>query len=108
MKNIISACRECKVKRLIYNSTADVVLDTSHDIHNGNETLLYATKVCLLKILPYFDFLRDCTFIPLPKLMIKCNVLFRKKRNAAHHLMLITFLKYKSKIGFFSIYVLST
>ncbi|GJY87326.1 3-beta hydroxysteroid dehydrogenase/isomerase [Tanacetum coccineum] len=44
VKNIISACRECKVKRLIYNSTADVVLDSSLDIHNGNETLLYATK----------------------------------------------------------------
>lgn len=43
-KNVISACRECKVKRLIYNSTADVVLDGSRDIHNGNETLLYATK----------------------------------------------------------------
>lgn len=82
MKNIINACRECKVKRLIYNSTADVVLDSSHDIHNGNETLLYATKVCLLIILPYFE---RYTFIPLPKLMIKCNVLFRKKRNAAHH-----------------------
>ncbi|GJX55286.1 3-beta hydroxysteroid dehydrogenase/isomerase [Tanacetum coccineum] len=45
VKNIISACRECKVKRLIYNSTADVVLDSSRDIHNGNETLLYATKI---------------------------------------------------------------
>ncbi|KAK9068067.1 hypothetical protein SSX86_012178 [Deinandra increscens subsp. villosa] len=44
VKNVISACQECKVKRLIYNSTADVVLDNSHDIHNGNETLLYATK----------------------------------------------------------------
>lgn len=44
VKNVISACRERKVKRLIYQSTADVVLDGSHDIHNGNETLLYATK----------------------------------------------------------------
>ncbi|KAI3828960.1 hypothetical protein L1987_03072 [Smallanthus sonchifolius] len=44
VKNVIGACQECKVKRLIYNSTADVVLDNSHDIHNGNETLLYATK----------------------------------------------------------------
>ncbi|KAL8238707.1 hypothetical protein R6Q59_015274 [Mikania micrantha] len=44
VKNVIKACQECKVKRLIYNSTADVVLDNSHDIHNGNETLLYATK----------------------------------------------------------------
>lgn len=44
VKNVISACRECKVKRLIYTSTADVVFDSSHDIRNGNETLLYATK----------------------------------------------------------------
>ncbi|KAI3700302.1 hypothetical protein L2E82_44928 [Cichorium intybus] len=44
VKNVISACRDRKVKRLIYQSTADVVLDGSHDIHNGNETLLYATK----------------------------------------------------------------
>ncbi|CAI9277437.1 unnamed protein product [Lactuca saligna] len=44
VKNVISACRERKVKRLIYQSTADVVLDGLHDIHNGNERLLYATK----------------------------------------------------------------
>ncbi|XP_076914455.1 3beta-hydroxysteroid-dehydrogenase/decarboxylase-like [Bidens hawaiensis] len=44
VKNVISACQECNVKRLIYNSTADVVVDGSHDIHNAKETLLYATK----------------------------------------------------------------
>ncbi|XP_071730862.1 3beta-hydroxysteroid-dehydrogenase/decarboxylase-like [Rutidosis leptorrhynchoides] len=44
VKNVISACKECKVRRLIYNSAADVVLDSSQDVHNGNETLLYATK----------------------------------------------------------------
>lgn len=44
VKNVISACRERRVKRLIYQSTADVVLDGSHDILNGNERLLYATK----------------------------------------------------------------
>ncbi|XP_071690754.1 3beta-hydroxysteroid-dehydrogenase/decarboxylase-like [Rutidosis leptorrhynchoides] len=44
VKNVISACRECKVRRLIYNSTADVVLDSLQDVHNGNETLLYATE----------------------------------------------------------------
>ncbi|PWA64674.1 3-beta hydroxysteroid dehydrogenase/isomerase [Artemisia annua] len=45
-KNVINACRRCKVKRLIYGSTADVVLDYSHDIRNGNETetLLYSSK----------------------------------------------------------------
>ncbi|KAD7477836.1 hypothetical protein R6Q59_007495 [Mikania micrantha] len=43
-KNVINACRRCKVKRLIYNSTADVVLDNSHDMCSGNETFLYSSK----------------------------------------------------------------
>ncbi|KAK9062649.1 hypothetical protein SSX86_019837 [Deinandra increscens subsp. villosa] len=43
-KNVINACRRCKVKRLIYNSTADVVVDDSHDICSGNETLMYSSK----------------------------------------------------------------
>lgn len=38
-KNVINACRECKVRRLVYNSSADVVFDGSHDIHNGDESL---------------------------------------------------------------------
>ena len=46
-KNVINACQECKVKRLIDNSSADVVFDGSYDIHNGDESLLYAWKVCL-------------------------------------------------------------
>ncbi|OVA11072.1 3-beta hydroxysteroid dehydrogenase/isomerase [Macleaya cordata] len=40
-KNVINACRECKVKRLIYNSSADVVFDGSRDIQNGDESLPY-------------------------------------------------------------------
>ncbi|XP_058102489.1 3beta-hydroxysteroid-dehydrogenase/decarboxylase-like isoform X2 [Magnolia sinica] len=40
-KNVINACRECKVKRLIYNSSADVVFDGVHSIHNGDESLPY-------------------------------------------------------------------
>ncbi|BBG93648.1 3-beta hydroxysteroid dehydrogenase/isomerase family protein, partial [Prunus dulcis] len=43
-KNVISACRECKVRRLIYNSSADVVFDGSHDINNGDESLPYPWK----------------------------------------------------------------
>ena len=46
-KNVINACRECKVKQLIYNSSADVVFDGLHDIRNGDESLPYAGKVCL-------------------------------------------------------------
>ncbi|XP_073157541.1 3beta-hydroxysteroid-dehydrogenase/decarboxylase [Henckelia pumila] len=38
-KNIIHACRECKVKQLIYNSSADVVFHGSRDIRNGNESM---------------------------------------------------------------------
>ncbi|XP_052294885.1 3beta-hydroxysteroid-dehydrogenase/decarboxylase isoform X2 [Citrus sinensis] len=43
-KNVVTACRECKVRRLVYNSTADVVFDGSHDIHNGDETLTCCWK----------------------------------------------------------------
>ncbi|KAM3750267.1 hypothetical protein ACB098_04G024200 [Castanea mollissima] len=43
-KNVIKACRECKVRRLIYNSSADVVFDGLHDINNGDETLRYPWK----------------------------------------------------------------
>ncbi|TYJ37045.1 hypothetical protein E1A91_A05G349000v1 [Gossypium mustelinum] len=31
-KNVINSCQECKVRRLIYNSSADVVFDGSQDI----------------------------------------------------------------------------
>ncbi|KAH9727488.1 3beta-hydroxysteroid-dehydrogenase/decarboxylase isoform 3 [Citrus sinensis] len=50
-KNVVTACRECKVRRLVYNSTADVVFDGSHDIHNGDETLTCCWKdlMCDLK-----------------------------------------------------------
>ncbi|KAH6833415.1 hypothetical protein C2S53_012637 [Perilla frutescens var. hirtella] len=41
-KNVVNACRECNVKRLIYNSSADVVFDDVHDIHGGDESLPYS------------------------------------------------------------------
>ena len=44
-KNVISVCRECRVKRLIYNSSADVVFDGLHDIRDGDESLAYPWKV---------------------------------------------------------------
>ncbi|KAL5565459.1 hypothetical protein UlMin_028623, partial [Ulmus minor] len=43
-KNVINACQECKVRRLIYNSSADVVCDGSRDIINGDESLPYPWK----------------------------------------------------------------
>lgn len=47
-KNVISACRECRVKRLVYNSSADVVFDGLRDIRNGDESLPYPWKVGLV------------------------------------------------------------
>ncbi|KAI3470154.1 hypothetical protein Pfo_026817 [Paulownia fortunei] len=41
-KNVVNACRECKVKRLIYNSSADVIFDDAHDIRGGDESLPYS------------------------------------------------------------------
>ncbi|OMO68021.1 3-beta hydroxysteroid dehydrogenase/isomerase [Corchorus capsularis] len=38
-KNVINACRECKVRRLVYNSSADVAFDGSRDIVYGDESL---------------------------------------------------------------------
>ncbi|XP_060208723.1 3beta-hydroxysteroid-dehydrogenase/decarboxylase [Lycium barbarum] len=43
-KNIIAACQECKVKRLLYNSSADVVLNSWQGIHGGDESLPYSSK----------------------------------------------------------------
>lgn len=47
-KNVINACGECKVKRLIYNSFADVVFDGSHHIRKGDESMSYPWKVCIV------------------------------------------------------------
>ncbi|GFP95795.1 3beta-hydroxysteroid-dehydrogenase/ decarboxylase isoform 3 [Phtheirospermum japonicum] len=41
-KNVVNACQECKVKQLIYNSSADVVFDNVHDIRGGDESLPYS------------------------------------------------------------------
>ena len=46
-KNIVKACRESKVKHLIYNSSADVVFDGSHHIRYGDESMKYPSKVSL-------------------------------------------------------------
>ncbi|CAO2821825.1 unnamed protein product [Amaranthus hypochondriacus] len=43
-KNVINACRECKVRRLIYNSSADVIFDGSHHIRKGDESMPYPPK----------------------------------------------------------------
>ena len=49
-KNVINACRECKVRRLIYNSSSDVVCDGLHDIVNGDESLPYPQRVSCYQI----------------------------------------------------------
>ncbi|KAG5620595.1 hypothetical protein H5410_005813, partial [Solanum commersonii] len=43
-KNIIDACVELKVKRLIYTSSPSVVFDGVHGIINGDESLPYPLK----------------------------------------------------------------
>uniref|UniRef100_A0A5B6ZIS1 Reticulon-like protein n=1 Tax=Davidia involucrata TaxID=16924 RepID=A0A5B6ZIS1_DAVIN len=43
-KNVIDACIELKVKRLIYTSSPSVVFDGIHGIFNGDESLPYPTK----------------------------------------------------------------
>ncbi|KAK7352607.1 hypothetical protein VNO80_18031 [Phaseolus coccineus] len=40
-KNVIDACVEQKVKRLVYTSSPSVVFDGVHGIHNGDETMPY-------------------------------------------------------------------
>ncbi|KAM7465128.1 hypothetical protein LguiB_012690 [Lonicera macranthoides] len=43
-KNVIDACIELNVKRLIYTSSPSVVFDGVHGILNGDESLPYPTK----------------------------------------------------------------
>ncbi|PIN12525.1 C-3 sterol dehydrogenase/3-beta-hydroxysteroid dehydrogenase [Handroanthus impetiginosus] len=43
-RNVIDACVELKVKRLIYTSSPSVVFDGVHGILNGNESLPYPAK----------------------------------------------------------------
>ncbi|XP_051137793.1 3beta-hydroxysteroid-dehydrogenase/decarboxylase-like [Andrographis paniculata] len=43
-QNIIDACTELKVKRLVYTSSPSVVFDGVHEILNGNESLPYPAK----------------------------------------------------------------
>ncbi|KAL5712932.1 3beta-hydroxysteroid-4alpha-carboxylate 3-dehydrogenas(decarboxylating) [Ranunculus cassubicifolius] len=43
-KNVIDACIECKVKRLIYTSSPSVVFDGVHGIFNGEESMPYPSK----------------------------------------------------------------
>ncbi|KAL8521859.1 hypothetical protein ACS0TY_012139 [Phlomoides rotata] len=43
-QNIIDACIELKIKRLIYTSSPSVVFDGIHGISNGDETLPYPAK----------------------------------------------------------------
>ncbi|XP_042433629.1 3beta-hydroxysteroid-dehydrogenase/decarboxylase-like [Zingiber officinale] len=43
-RNVIDACIECQVKRLIYTSSPSVVFDGVHGIFNGEESLPYPEK----------------------------------------------------------------
>lgn len=46
-KNVIDACIETKVTRLIYTSSPSVVFDGVHGIFNGDESMPYPDKVLL-------------------------------------------------------------
>ncbi|CAL4914816.1 unnamed protein product [Urochloa decumbens] len=43
-KNVIDACKTCKVKRLIHTSSSVVVFDGVHGLFNANESLPYPDK----------------------------------------------------------------
>ncbi|CAA6671229.1 unnamed protein product [Spirodela intermedia] len=43
-KNVIDACIECKVKRLVYTSSPSVVFDGIHGLHNADELTPYPEK----------------------------------------------------------------
>ncbi|CAI9108697.1 OLC1v1008367C1 [Oldenlandia corymbosa var. corymbosa] len=44
VKNVINACKDCKVKQLIHNSPADIVFESGRDIDKGDESKVYAGK----------------------------------------------------------------
>ncbi|CAN1847841.1 3beta-hydroxysteroid-dehydrogenase/decarboxylase isoform 3 [Linum perenne] len=44
-KNVINACKDCKVRKLIYNSTADVIFDGSHDLISVDESFSCQGKI---------------------------------------------------------------
>ena len=50
-KNVIDACVEQKVKRLIYTSSPSVVFDGVHSIVDGDESLSYPPTVGTIPIL---------------------------------------------------------
>lgn len=54
-RNVIDACTETKVKRLICTSSPSVVFDGIHGIFNGDESLPYPEKV--------FSFLVFCLLL---------------------------------------------
>jgi len=49
-KNVIDACVELQIKRLIYTSSPSVVFDGVHGIINGDESLSYPVKVLILLV----------------------------------------------------------
>lgn len=81
-KNVIKACRECKVKHLIYNSSADVVFDGSRNICNVDESLPYPNQVCF-----WLDNLRFCFFSTLRQSFIRFSLtpLFACRKTVWEH-----------------------
>ncbi|CAN1146511.1 3beta-hydroxysteroid-dehydrogenase/decarboxylase isoform 3 [Linum perenne] len=61
-KNVINACKDCKVRKLIYNSTADVIFDGSHDLISVDESFSCQGKVSLFHSKCLIFFYMICSF----------------------------------------------
>ncbi|KAJ8440120.1 hypothetical protein Cgig2_003445 [Carnegiea gigantea] len=70
-KNVIDACVELQIKRLIYTSSPSVVFDGVHGIINGDESLSYPAKLGKRKLLN--------SFMHLPRRLSCSNVWGRTK-----------------------------
>lgn len=55
MKNVIDACIECKVTRLICTSSPSVVFDGVHGLFNVDESMPYPEKVVIPTCSDFFS-----------------------------------------------------
>lgn len=55
MKNVIDACIECDVKRLICTSSPSVVFDGVHGLFNVDESMPYPEKVVIPMCSDFFS-----------------------------------------------------
>jgi hypothetical protein len=92
-KNVIDACIQLKVKRLIYTSSPSVVFDGVHGIFNGDESLAYSAKV-LNSLSLNFIIARESSLLLL-LLTASYNVIATQLLSifyASYHILLSSFL----------------